>query len=111
VVKILIRIAALATLAAFSLLRIWLSVLGLAQLLGVPWAIAAAVALLLSGRVLPLQIAVFFGALTGWHWPLLLAVIVAAPRLILMLPGLMSTFLASRRHPRPRWRSFQMSET
>jgi len=34
---------------------------------------------------------------------LALALIVAAPRLILVLPGLISTFLASRRHPRARW--------
>jgi hypothetical protein len=57
--------------------------------------------------MLPLRIAVFFGALVLWHWPLLVALIVAAPRLVLMLPGLMSTFLASRRHPRPRWSRFK----
>ena len=104
--KILIRIVLLATLAAFSLLRVWIGVLGLAQVIGVDWAIVVAVGLLLSGFILPLQIAVFFGAQTVWHWPLLLAIIVAAPRLILVLPGLISTFLASRRHPRPRWSSF-----
>jgi hypothetical protein len=59
----------------------------------------------LLGFILPLQIAVLFGALTAWHWPPALAVIVAAPRLILVLPGLISTFLASRRHPRARWSS------
>ena len=64
-------------------------------------------ALLLSGLMLPLRIAVFFGALAVWHWPVLLALIVAAPRLVLMLPGLISTFLASRRHPRPRWSRFK----
>ncbi|MGC2463531.1 MAG: hypothetical protein WA446_21545 [Steroidobacteraceae bacterium] len=104
---IFIRIVGLATLAAFGLLRVWIAVLGLAAVIGVVWAIAVAVGLLLFGFMLPLQIAVFFGAVTVWHWPVLPAVIVAAPRLILVLPGLISTFLANRRHPRPRWSSFK----
>jgi hypothetical protein len=105
--RILVRIVGLAALAAFVLMRAWLGVLALAQLVGLGWAIVLAVALLLSGFMLPLRIAVFFGALVLWHWPLLVALIVAAPRLVLMLPGLMSTFLASRRHPRPRWSRFK----
>jgi hypothetical protein len=106
-VKILIRIGLLAARAAFTLLRVWIGVLGLAQIIGVGWAIAVAVSLLLLGLIWPLQIAVFFGALAVWHWSLALAVIVAAPRLILILPGLISTFLGSRRHPRPRWSSLK----
>jgi hypothetical protein len=103
--KVLMRVVLVALLAAVSALRLWLATLGLAQLIGVDWAIALALGLLLTGTVLPLQIAVFFGALLVWHWPALLALMVAAPRLILMLPGLISTFLAGRRHPRPRWSS------
>jgi hypothetical protein len=87
--------------------RLWIGVLGLAQVIGVGWAIAVVLGLLLWGFLLPLQIAVFFGALLVWHWPLLLALVVAAPRLVLMLPGLISTFLAARRHPRPRWSRFK----
>jgi hypothetical protein len=105
--KVLMRVVLVALLAAVTLLRLWLGTIGLAQLIGVDWAIALMLALLLSGIVLPLRIAAFFGALLVWHWPPLLALIVAAPRLILMLPGLISTFLAGRRHPRPRWRSFK----
>jgi hypothetical protein len=101
--KVIMRMVALAALAGFMLLRAWMGVLGLAQIVGADWAIAVGLALLLCRLVLPLQIAVLLGALTVWHWPLLLAVIVAAPRLILVLPGLISTFLAARRHPRPRW--------
>jgi hypothetical protein len=103
--RIFTRIVGLAALAAFSLLRIWIGVLGLAELIGIDWAIVLALALLLLRLKLPLQIAVFFGALAVWHWPVV-AVILAAPRLILVLPGLISTLLASTRHPRPRWRSF-----
>jgi hypothetical protein len=105
--KIFIRIVLLAALAAITVLRVWIGVRGLAQIFGVDWAMVVAIALLALGFILPLQIAVFFGALTVWHWPVALAVIVAAPRLILVLPGLISTFLASRRHPRPRWSSFK----
>jgi hypothetical protein len=105
--KILIRVLLLLALGAFCALRLWIAVLALAQVIGVAWAIALAVALLLSGALVPLQIAVFFGALMLWHWPLALALIVAAPRLILVLPGLISTFLAARRHPRPRWSTYQ----
>ena len=105
--KVLVRIVGLAALAAFMLMRAWLGVLALAQLVGLGWAIVLAVALLVSGFMLPLRMAVFFGALALWDCPLLVALIVAAPRLVLMLPGLISTFLASRRHPRPRWSRFK----
>ncbi|HEX2790603.1 MAG TPA: hypothetical protein VHN17_09260 [Steroidobacteraceae bacterium] len=105
--RVLLRIVGLAALAAFAVMRVWLGVLALAQLIGLPWAIVLALALLLSGFTLPLRIAVFFGALALWHWPMLPALILAAPRLILMLPGLISTLLASRRHPRPRWSRFK----
>jgi len=110
--KLLLRIGALALLAALTLLRLWLAVLGLALLLGPGWAILVVLGLLLTGLLLtgllwPLQLAVFFGAFMVWHWPLLLAFAMAAPRLILMLPGLISTFLAAKRHPRPRWSPYQ----
>jgi hypothetical protein len=105
--RVLLRILGLAALAAFALMRVWIGILALAQLVGLPWAIGLVVVLLLSGWMLPLRIAVFFGALWVWHWPALVALIVAAPRLFLMLPGLISTFLASRRHPRPRWSRFK----
>src|ERR1700676_5131145 len=102
--KIFMGIGLFAALVAFTLLRVWIGVLGLAQIFGLGWAIAVALSLLLLRWLLPLQVAVLFGALSVWHWPLALAVIVAAPRLVLMLPGLVSTLLASRRHPRPSWR-------
>jgi hypothetical protein len=105
--RVLLRIVGVGALAAFVLMRGWIGVLGLGALVGPGWAIVLVAVLLLSGLMLPLRIAVLFGALAVWHWPLLLALIVAAPRLVLMLPGLISTFLASRRHPRPRWSRFK----
>lgn len=92
---------------ALTLLRLWVGVLGLAKFIGLGWAIALALVLLLAGWLPVLQIAVFFGALMVWHWPVLLALLLAAPRLILVLPGLVSTFLAARRHPRARWSSYK----
>jgi hypothetical protein len=50
-----------------------------------------------------LQIGIFLGALLVWHWPVVLALFLAAPRAFLVLPGLIATFLANRRHPRARW--------
>jgi hypothetical protein len=105
--KILGRIGLWAALAALTLLRLWVGVLGLAQLIGLGWAIGLALMLLLAGWLPALQIAVFFGALLAWHWPVLLALLLAAPRLILVLPGLISTLLAGRRHPRARWSSYK----
>ena len=105
--KVLLRVVLVALLAAVSALRLWLATLGLAPMIGLDGAIALALGLLLTGILWPLQIAVFCGALLVWHWPPLLALVLAAPRLILMLPGLISTFLAGRRHPRPRWRSIE----
>lgn len=106
-VRIPIRIALLLALAGFNLLRLWIGVLALAQGIGPVWGTAVLLGLLLSGWLLPLQIAVFLGALILWRWPLPLALMLAAPRLLLMLPGLVSTFLASRRHPRPRWSRYR----
>ena len=85
--KVLMRVVLLALLVGISALRLWLATLGLAELIGVEWALALALGLLLMGIVLPLQIAIFCGALLVWHWPPLLALMVAAPRLLLMLPG------------------------
>jgi hypothetical protein len=105
--KILLRIGLLVGLSAMTLLRLWVGVLGLAQFIGLGWASALALLLLLAGWLPVLQIAVFLGALLVWHWAVLAALLLAAPRLILVLPGLVSTFLAARRHPRARWSSYK----
>jgi len=53
--RVFVRIVGLVTLAAFLGLRIWIGVLGLAAFIGVGWAIALALGLLLSGFLLPLS--------------------------------------------------------
>ncbi|HLK71324.1 MAG TPA: hypothetical protein VKT19_05170 [Steroidobacteraceae bacterium] len=37
-----------------------------------------------------------------WHWPLWAAILAGMPRLVLLLPGLITTAVARLRHPRPR---------
>jgi hypothetical protein len=106
------RVAVLLGLAACTLLRLWLATLALAVAIGTGWSIVVALALLLAGLFFtwllwPLRAAVFFGALLLWHWPFAAALVIATPRLFLMLPGLIATFLASKRHPRPRWASYR----
>lgn len=101
------RSVGLVALTLVLLVRVWFGIAGLAQILGQGWAVLSVALLLACGWLLPLQIAAFFGAWAVWHWPAPAAVIVAAPRLVLVLPGLVSTLLARWRHPRPRWRSFQ----
>jgi hypothetical protein len=39
------------------------------------------------------------------------ALLLAAPRILLMLPGLISTALARLRHPRPVWRGIDSAST
>jgi hypothetical protein len=103
-VKVARRIVSLTLLAAVTLLRLWLCVLGLALLVGNAAAVGLTVALLALRILLPLRIALLLGAVVVLHWSYLLAVVLAAPRLLLMLPGLIAASLAHRRHPRPRWR-------
>ena len=89
--------------AAYRLGRCAVAFVGLTHWLGVPWASALVLlAVLLRWKVL-LQILVVLTLVTLWHWPALLAVIAVAPRLVTILPGLLRTWGASRRHPRPRW--------
>jgi len=101
--KPVLRIAAWVALVLFLLLRGLVGVQALVHLLGAPIGVLVAVLLLLAGWLRPLRIAAFFGLIVLWHWPLLAALLVAAPRWLLMLPGLISTLLARLRHPRPRW--------
>jgi len=89
--------------AAYRLGRCAVAVVGLTHWLGLPWASALVLlAVLLRGPLL-LQIGAALTLVALWHWPALLAVIAVAPRLVTILPGLIRTWGASRRHPRPRW--------
>jgi hypothetical protein len=102
-VKALLRIMGLALIAAFIAVQAWACLVGLTAGVGIVWALGIAAALLWLRLFRLLQLGVFVGAVAIWHLPILIALVLAVPRAFLMLPGLLSTYLASRRHPRPRW--------
>lgn len=101
--RMLLATTALTGLAVFRIGRFVLGVLGLGVDLGPVWAVAGAAALLLFGFSIPIRIGAFLGAVSLLGWPWILALTLAAPRLWLVLPGLISTQLARWRHPRPLW--------
>jgi hypothetical protein len=90
-------------LVAYRLGRCWLALLGLAALVGNAWAAALIVLAAATACHWLLRAAAFFALLRLWHWPWPLALVAAAPRLLLVLPGLITTLLARMRHPRPLW--------
>jgi hypothetical protein len=98
-----IRLGAIMGLMLFFAARAVAALLGLIAVAGPFWGVAAVAALSWLRCIRVLQIAIFLGALTVWHWPAVLALFVAAPRAFLVLPGLIATFLANRRHPRAHW--------
>lgn len=101
--KVVLRIVALAGIAAFIAVQVWACLMGLAWGVGMLWALPIAAAALWLGLFRLLQLIVCLAASILWHLPIWLALFLAAPRAFLMLPGWVSTYLAARRHPRPRW--------
>jgi hypothetical protein len=89
--------------AVFRLGQVALGTLGLWQILGPVWAVAALALLILMRFTIPVRIGVFLAAVYLWHLPWIAGLLLAAPRLPLMLPGLIATALARVRHPRPVW--------
>lgn len=87
----------------YRLGRCAVALVGLTHWLGVPWASALVLLAVLLRWTVLLQIGAALTLVTLWHWPALLAVTAVAPRLVTILPGLIRTWGASRRHPRPRW--------
>jgi hypothetical protein len=100
--RLLLAALACAALGLFVTAQILAGMLGLARYLGFLGAVAGIVALPFR-FTLPLRVGVVLTAVGLWHWPLILAIVFAAPRWLLMIPGLFSTWNAQRRHPRPLW--------
>ena len=101
--KLALVCGCLLALAALALTQLVLGCMGLAQLLGVGGALLGALLWPLLGLRLPLQIGAFWGALSLWHWPWFPALMLAAPRELLMVPGLVARLIARLRHPPPVW--------
>lgn len=88
---------------AYRLGRCAVAWIGLTHWLGAPWASALVLLVVLLRSTLLLQIGAALTLVALWHWPSLLALLAVAPRLLTVLPGLIRTWGAKVRHPRPRW--------
>jgi hypothetical protein len=100
------KLMAAAAFIGIALFRIGRLVLGVWYLWGQAgpvWAGLAALLLLLFRFSWPVRIGVFLAAVNVLHWPWFFALVLAAPRLFTMVPGLCATQLARWRHPRPLW--------
>src|SRR5579864_6719278 len=90
-------------LALYWLARCGLAALALAQWIGAAWALAVVLIVVAARWTVLIQLAACIALVRIAHWPAWAAVIAVAPRLILVLPGLFTTWRASWRHPRARW--------
>ena len=95
-------------LVSLAATRFAAAVCGLSLILGSGAAVLVAALLLRLGGYWVLWAAALAGAVKSWQLPWLLALPLAAPRAFLVLPGVVSTFLANRRHPRARWSAGQL---
>jgi hypothetical protein len=99
----LIAVLCVAGLSGLRLGRFAIALYGLGYEFGVPWAVIAAVALLALRLDLVIRVGAFLTMVALWRWPWIGALALAAPRLFLVLPGLVAAVLAHLRHPQPRW--------
>jgi hypothetical protein len=102
-VKALLRVVSWLLLTAFAVLWLAACVTGLSLIAGLLWGVLIGAVLAWLRFSWLLQLAVGFGAWSAWRWPMAAAVLLAAPRIVLVLPGLVSSYLANLRHPRARW--------
>lgn len=96
-------IAVLAALWLLRLARCWVALLGLSHALGHGWAALLLLLVVAARQSWLLRLLAFGGALLALHWPWWGALLFVAPRLPLLLPGLITAALARLRHPRPLW--------
>ncbi len=96
-------------LAVLRLGRLGVATLLLVKLCGPLTALAGLAAVALFGLNGLVRVAALAGAVLLWHWPVFAALVLAAPRLFLMLPGAIATWLARWRHPRPLWQPLEVA--
>ncbi len=92
-----------ALLLLYPLVRCAVAAVGLMHWPGGGWGVAALLVAVCLRWTLPWQVAALLTLVRLWHWPILAALVCVAPRLVMILPGLVSSWLATLRHPRPRW--------
>lgn len=93
----------MAVLWAFRLTRAVVALVGLAAWLGDAWAVLIVVLAAAARLHWVLRVAALLTLLLLWRWPWWAALLLAAPRLVLLLPGLINMAFARLRHPRPSW--------
>lgn len=95
----------------YRVARCVLAGLGLAALIS-PWLAGAAVLACAALKLQwPLRLLAAFALWHLWRWPLWVALLVVVPRLWLLLPGLVTTWMARLRHPRPIWPAPTVAQT
>jgi hypothetical protein len=99
----LMALVCLTGLIAFRVARFAIACYGLGHEFGTLWAVIAAIALLALRLDLAIRVGAFLTVVALWRWPWIAALALAAPRLFLVLPGLVAAALAQLRHPQPRW--------
>jgi hypothetical protein len=99
----LIALICVTALGALRVARFVIALDGIGHEFGTPWAVIAAVALLALRLDLAIRVLAFLTLVALWRWPWIGALALTAPRLLLVLPGLVATTLAQLRHPQPRW--------
>jgi hypothetical protein len=107
--KSVLAIIAVAALYAIRLARLVIGIIGLHHEFGIACAILGAACLLLFRFTWFIRLGAFLALVGLWRWPWFVALMFAAPRVVLMIPGLLSTAVAKRRHPRPLWRGVHTS--
>lgn len=95
--------ALLLALVMLRLAQALAALLGMIQLIGLWPGLALLIALLAVNARLLLRMATAYGAYAVWHFPWYAALLFAAPRLLLKLPGVVAQMLARHRHPPPCW--------
>ncbi len=98
-----LALAAIAALAALRLARLGLATLLLLKFCGPVVAIAGLLAAVLFSLKWLVRAGALAGAVLLWHWPVIVALMFAVPRLFTIMPGAIAALLARVRHPRPLW--------
>jgi hypothetical protein len=107
--KPVIAIIAVSALIAIRVARLVIGTIGLHYALGIVGAIIGVASVLLFRFTWFIRCGAFLALISLWHWPWFAALLFAAPRIILMIPGLAATARAKWRHPRPLWRGVPSS--
>ena len=87
----------------YRLARCVLAGLALASLIAPSLAAIAVLLCVALGLQWALRLLAAYALWRLWHWPIWAAVLAAAPRLVLMLPGVITIWVARLRHPRAHW--------